>query len=222
MKPFVAVVIFCAAASAQVATKANENYKTPQGRASIAAGLGDPERDATEKPKKIVADMDVQPGMTVADVGTGVGYMLPFLSAAAGPDGKVLAEDIQTDFLDKAKARVGHDKLTNVEFILGTDRNPKLPEDSVDRILVLEVYHHFDYPGEMLSHLGAALKPGGRLVIVDFYKRRGAMGDGDRALQHIRLDEDGVIKEVEENGFRLVSQHEHIPKRQYLAIFEKK
>jgi ubiquinone/menaquinone biosynthesis C-methylase UbiE len=222
MKQFVAVVIFCAAASAQVATKANENYKTPQGRAGIAAGLGDPERDATEKPKKIVADMDIQPGMTVADVGTGVGYMLPFLSKATGPSGCVLAEDIQTDFLDKAKAKVRGNKLKNVEFILGTDRNPKLPEDSVDRILVLEVYHHFDYPAEMLSYLGAALKPGGRLIIVDFYKRRGAMGEGDRALQHIRLDEDGVIKEVEQNGFHPVSQHEHIPKRQYLAIFEKK
>jgi len=222
MKRFLAVLLLCGAASSQVATKANETYKTPQGRASIAAGLDNPDRDARQKPKELVKAMDIQPGMTVVDLGTGVGYMLPFLSAAVGPDGKVIGEDIQADFLNKAQAKAKKDNLMNVEFIVGTDKYPKLPENSADRILVLEVYHHFDYPAQMLAHIAAALKPGGRLVIVDYYKRRGAMGDGDRALQHIRLDEGGVIQEVEANGFQLISQHEHIPKSQYMAIFGKK
>ncbi|MEO7142667.1 MAG: methyltransferase domain-containing protein [Bryobacteraceae bacterium] len=222
MKRYLAMLVLSVAACAQVATKANENYQTPQGRAGIAAGLDNPERNAAEKPKDLVKAMGIAPGMTVVDLGTGVGYMLPFLCDAVGTGGKVIGEDIQTDFLDKARAKAKHDKLGNVEFILGTATDPNLPADTADRILVLEVYHHFDYPAKMLAHLKAALRPDGELVIVDFYKRRGAMGDGDRALQHIRLDEDGVIQEVEANGFRLISRHEHIPKRQYMAIFGKK
>ena len=222
MKHFLAVVMVCASGWAQVATKANETYKTPEGRAAVARGLEDPARDARQKPKELVAAMEIAPGMTVVDVGTGVGYMLPFLSAAAGPAGKVIGEDIHTDFLDKAKAKAKQYNLTNDEFVLGTDTDPKLPEAAVDRVLVLDVYHHFDYPGKMLAHIAAALKPAGHLVIVDYYKRRGAMGEGDRALEHIRLDEDDVIKEVEANGFRLLSQHERIPKSQYMAVFARK
>jgi predicted methyltransferase len=222
MKQFLVVLISCGAACAQVATKANEAYKSPEGRAGLAKTLADPARDARQKPKELVASMEIAPGMTVVDLGTGVGYMLPFLSAAVGPGGKVIGEDIQTDFLDKAKAKARNEKLGNVVFQLGTDTDPKLPENAVDRILVLDVYHHFDYPEKMLAHIAAALKPDGRLAIVDYYKRRGAMGEGDRALEHIRLDEDDVIKEIEANGFHLLSQHERIPKSQYMAVFGKK
>ena len=110
--------------------------------------------------------------------------------------------------------------LTNVKFVLGTDRDPKLPADTVDAVLVLDTYHHFDYPEAMLAHIRDSLLSDGRLVIVDYYKRPDAM-PGGRAMEHIRLDEDDVIKEVEANGFRLSSKKELIPKHQYLAIFVK-
>ena len=79
---------------AQVATDANQRYQTAEGRKAIAAGLGSAERDATERPQELVDEMGLKPGMTVADVGTGVGYMLPYLSRAVGPSGHVTAEDI--------------------------------------------------------------------------------------------------------------------------------
>lgn len=217
------VLLFLAALPAlpQVAEKANEGYKTKEGREQVARGLGGADRDQRQKPKELVDAMGLKPGMAVADVGTGVGYMLPHLSSAVGPNGKVLAQDIQEDFLEKARATAKN--LTNVSFILGSPNDPKLPADSVDSILVLDAYHHFDYPDKMLAHLHKALKAGGRLVIVDYYKREGAMGGGNnrRALEHIRLDEADVRKEIEANRFRFVSLREHIPQSQYMAIFEK-
>jgi predicted methyltransferase len=95
-----------------------------------------------------------------------------------------------------------------VQFVLGTDRDPKLPADTLEGVLVLDVYHHFDYPEAMLEHIRDSLLSDGKLVIVEYFKRPGAMpgGDPDRAVQHIRLDQDDLIKEVEANGFRLVFQ----------------
>ena len=94
--------------------------------------------------------------MTVADIGTGTGYMLPYLSRAVGAKGKVIGEDIANDFLDRARARVAADKIANANLILGTDTDPKLPRGAVDIALVLDVYHHFDYPDKMLANIAPA------------------------------------------------------------------
>src|SRR6516164_4025470 len=88
---------------AQVAAQANSGYQTEQQRKAVANGLADPARDEKQKPGELIRAMGLQPGMTVADVGTGIGYMLPFLSRRVGPEGKVLAEDIFDDFLSAAK-----------------------------------------------------------------------------------------------------------------------
>jgi ubiquinone/menaquinone biosynthesis C-methylase UbiE len=208
------------AASAQVATDVNRRYQDPQQRASIGKGLGDPSRDAQEKPRELVAEMQLHPGMTVADVGTGVGYMLPFLDAAIEPGGHLIAEDIFADFLDKARAKAAKAGLNDVGFVLGSETDPKLPAGKVDAVLVLETYHHFDYPEKMLAGIACGLAPGGRLFIVDYYKRPSAM-PGQDAMHHIRLDVDGVVKEVEANGFKLAWQREHLPGSQYIVCFTK-
>ncbi len=208
---------------AQVAVEANTGYKTPEARATIAKTLSSDERDSRQRPKELIVALGVKPGMHVADIGTGVGYMLPFFSEAVGDKGHIVAEDIFPDFLTKAKQLTASKGLKNVEFIQGTDKNPSLKQNSLDLALVLDVYHHFDYPAEMLAAIRAALKNNGRLAICEYYKRVGAMGDptSDRAVKHIRLDEADVIKEIEANGFKLVKSDEFNPKSQYLAIFEK-
>jgi ubiquinone/menaquinone biosynthesis C-methylase UbiE len=218
------LLLMSTAAFAQVAGQANDNYKTPAGRENIARTLGDPTREDRQRPRDIIDAMDLKPGGSVADVGTGVGFMLPYLSHAVGDSGHVIGEDIQNDFLDKAKLKAQVSRLGNVQFVQGTDRDPKLPADTLESVLVLDVYHHFDYPETMLEHIRDSLLSDGKLVIVEYFKRPGAMQNSDPnfALQHIRLDQDDLIKEVEANGFRLVSKHDLVPKSQYIAVFGKK
>jgi ubiquinone/menaquinone biosynthesis C-methylase UbiE len=212
------VPVLISTALAQVAEKANSGYKTPEGREQVARTLIAPDRDARQKPEELVQAMSIKPGMVVADVGTGAGYMLPFLSRAVGANGRVLAEDIQDDFLAKARSKAESEKLGNITYIKGSETDPMLPRGGVDVALALDSYHHYDYPEKMLAGLRKGLKPGGRLVIVEYYKSATAMPNG-RALEHIRLDAPDVIKEIEANGFRLVSQREHIKGSQYMLTF---
>jgi ubiquinone/menaquinone biosynthesis C-methylase UbiE len=218
---FLGVLVLAAAVPAQVATDANSGYKSQQQRQGVAKGLANPERDNIQKPAQLVKEMGVRPGMTVADVGTGIGYMLPFLSRAVGPEGRVIAEDIFDDFLEGARQRVQAAKLTNVTFVKGTDSDPNLPEGQLDLVLVLDVYHHFDYPEKMLAAISKALKPDGKLVVVEYYKREEAMPN-KRALTHIRLDMLDFIKEIEANQFHLLAAKEWIKNVQYMLVLEKK
>ncbi len=214
------LLLSAAVATGQVATQANEGYKTPEGRDTVAKTLSAPDRDEKQKPRELVAAMSLKPGMVVADIGTGTGYMLPFLSAAVGTQGRVFSEDIFPDFLEKARNTVKQHNLSNVEFTQGAETDPGLPVNGVDVALALDSYHHWNYPEKMLAALHRELRDGGRLVIVEYYKRPDAM-PGRRAMQHIRLDAPDVIKEIEANHFRLLSQHEHVKGSQYMAIFEK-
>jgi len=206
--------------TAQVAGPANAGYQTEQQRKGLAAGLGDPARDERQKPGELIRAMGLQPGMTVADVGTGIGYMLPFLSRRVGAGGHVIAEDIFDDFLASARQRAENLKLANVTFVKGTETDPKLPGAAVDIVLALDVYHHFDYPEKMLAAIHQSLKPGGKLVVVEYYKRQEAMPNG-RALTHIRLDMPDVIKEIEANHFHLIAEKEHVPDSQYILVLRK-
>jgi ubiquinone/menaquinone biosynthesis C-methylase UbiE len=214
MKLSALMMIFALAASAQVASQANQGYKTKDGRDSVAKTLDNPNRDKSQKPEEIIAALDIQPGMAVADIGTGTGYMLPFLSRAVGTTGKAFGEDIQNEFLDRARAKVAGDKLSNTTLILGTETDPKLPAATMDIELVLDVYHHFDYPDKMLANLAHGLKPGGHLVIIDFYRK-------DRP-DHIRLEREDVLKEIESNGFHLTGQQDKIGNNQYMLTFAKR
>jgi len=220
MKGLLVALVFGATLWGQVAGQANSGYQTEQQRKAVANGLADPARDEKQKPGELVRAMGLQPGMTVADVGTGIGYMLPFLSRRVGPTGHVIAEDIFDDFLDSAKQAAENQKLENVTFVKGTETDPKLPEGEVDVVLALDVYHHFDYPDKMLAAIHKSLKPGGKLVVVEYYKRPEAMPN-NRALTHIRLDMPDVIKEIEGNHFHLLSEKEHIPDSQYMLVLRK-
>jgi ubiquinone/menaquinone biosynthesis C-methylase UbiE len=210
--------VFAGCVVAQVAEKANEGYKTPEARRGMIGALTDPTRDARQRPRELVAALGIRPGMTVIDFGSGPGYMLPHLSEAVGSQGQVISQDIFPDFLAEARKRTAG--LKNVSFVQGNAKESKLSAKSADLILVLDVYHHLDYPQETLAQLRAALKPGGRLAIVEYHKNDVAMNG--RAKEHVRLAESDAVAEIEANGFRLKSKSDFVPQVQWLGMFEAK
>lgn len=176
--------------------------------------------DSLQRPGVLLHEMKLDAGMTVADIGTGLGNMLAMLSRRVGPTGRVLAEDTEDPLLAAAKETAATQNLGNVTFIKGTETDPKLPDSQVDVVFAFDVYHHFASPEKMLAAIYKSLRPEGRLVIVEYYKRESAMPDG-KALTRIRLDLPDMIKELEANHFHLVEEKEYLKNSQYLLILEK-
>lgn len=132
--------------------------------------LDRPERLQEEGTDKLLKALDgyVKPGLTVCDMGAGSGYYTFPLAAKVGAKGQVLAVDVQKEMLAIIKTRMKQRKVTNIETILGTRTDPKLPEGKVDLILMVDVYHEFSHPYEMTAAMVKALKPGGLLVFVEY------------------------------------------------------
>lgn len=215
-------LLAASSAPAQVAEGANQGYQTREQRAGVARNLGDPEREKRDKPRELVAELDIKEGMTVADIGTGVGFMIPYFLERIGDSGKLYAEDIQQDFLNTVEEKKKDNGWNNVVTILGDERDPKLPAGETDLAFILDAYHHFNYPAESLAAIRESLKPDGRLVVVDFYRsRKHPRMSEERLKDHIRKDRDGFAAEIEDAGFRLVRHFDQLP-HQYVLIFNRK
>jgi ubiquinone/menaquinone biosynthesis C-methylase UbiE len=204
----------------QVAQEANRDYATEEQRAKIVERLESPARLANLRPAELVARLEIRRGSTVVDLGAGTGTLLEALSHAVGSNGRVIAEDIHADLLDRARGRVKKAGLDNVDFVLGSEVDPKLPAGSADAVVVLDAYHHFDYPEQMLAAIKRSLRPGGRLAIIEYHKKRGAMeSDPDFALQHVRAGADQVVREVAAAGYKLLWRREYTTGSQYIVMF---
>lgn len=128
----------------------------------------DPARDEWQKPARVVELMAITPGMTVADVGAGTGYFAPHLSRAVGASGKVIAEDVEPEMVKWLEARAKREGLENVRPSLGAADDPKLPSGGVDRVLVVDTWHHIQDRAAFSKKLAEALAPGGAVFVVDF------------------------------------------------------
>jgi len=133
-----------------------------------AEWLERPERDAEEQPELLTRQLNLQPGMVVADIGAGTGYFTRRLARKVGPAGQVMAVDIQPEMLDLLTNQMAQLRLSNVVPVLGLTSTPRLPEGAVDLVLMVDVYHEFDFPFEMMRGICAALKPAGRVVFVEY------------------------------------------------------
>jgi ubiquinone/menaquinone biosynthesis C-methylase UbiE len=197
---------------AQVAKKANEDYETAERRQHAAAEMDHRVRPSVEHTAELVESLGIRPTDAVADVGAGVGYLIPYLLPKVGPFGSVVAEDIVPDFVAKIQEKIKAAGWRNVRAVLGTEQDPKLPSARFDVAIVLDTYHHFNYPAQMLQHIRTALKPMGRLIVIEYYRSRHHPAATDEDLQsHIRLDHDGVVAEVSAHGFHLTKSFDHLP-----------
>ena len=127
-----------------------------------------PERESEEKPELLMSALKLKPGQSVADIGAGTGYYTRRLAQAVGTNGAVYAVEIQQEMLDILTNKMAGLDIHNVKPVLGVITDPKLPANSIDLILMVDVYHEFDHPYEMTEAMTKALKPGGRLVFVEF------------------------------------------------------
>ncbi len=201
-------------ACALFAQDPNANYRTKEGRDRMADTLDSPTRAEGMHLSEVVQMLKVKPGDSVADVGTGTGILVPLLSAAVGAKGRVYAEDIFPDFLDRVRTKVAREHMTNVTIVLGSENDPWLPQSQLAAAAVIDAYHHFEHPKEMLAGIHSALAAGGRLAIVDFLK------SASPSPGHIQKDRDEVVREIEQNGFKL-EQNTKISERQYALVFRK-
>jgi len=126
------------------------------------------EREEEEQPERVLAALGLQPGMAVADIGAGSGFYSWRLARKVGPDGTVYAVEIQPEMLDYVQRHMKLRGVGNVKAILGTATDPRLPRGALDVVLMVDVYHEFEFPYEMLAAIARALKPGGRVAFVEF------------------------------------------------------
>ncbi len=182
-----------------------------------AAGwLDRPEREEEEKPSKLLELLAIKPGQVVADVGAGSGYHALRIAKLVGDKGRVYAVDIQEEMLtiiaDKAKKQ----KLGNVEGVLGKIDDPKLPEGNVDLVILVDVYHEFSHPFEMMQGIVKSLKPGGRVAFVEYRAE-----DERVPIKRVhKMSERQVIREMEPFPVKHVKTHRELP-WQHLVVFEK-
>lgn len=202
------VVLTAAALSAQGAA---------HGRLFLPEDLGileSPDRNEWQQPDRIMDALSIAEASRVADVGAGGGWFTVRLARRVGPNGRVFAEDVQSEMIESTKRRVANQGLTNVEFVLGTVDEPGLP-DGLDAILIVDTYPQFERPIELLRRLARSLKPNGRLGIVDF-KKDGAGGPGPAVTE--RVDETVVKRDAAAAGLRLVREETFL-RYQYLLVF---
>lgn len=184
--------------------------------AAGAGWLDRPEREAEEAPDQALDALGLHAGMTVADVGAGTGYMTLRMARRVGPTGKVYANDLQPEMLQKLRAKSQREKLSNIETVQGTERDPKLPPNTMDLVLLVDVYHEFSAPQAMLAGIRRSLKPDGRLVLLEYRKEDPAVPI--RPEHKMSVTE--VKTEVEAEGYKLDQVIEKLP-RQHIIIFRK-
>ncbi len=197
------LVLFVASAAAQEV----HQHHPPRSADEYARILENPQRDAWQKPHEVVTALALRPDEAVADIGAGTGY---FARRFAPHAGKVFAVDIDARLLEKAAAGAPANLLT----VLAAPDDPRLPDSSVDTIFFCDVLHHIGNRPAYYARLHRALKPGGRIVIVDFHKRKLPVGPPES----MKLSEEQVVKELEAGGFRKTQSFDFLP-HQYFLVF---
>lgn len=174
------------------------------------------EREMEENTSLLLKNLAVKPGMFIADIGAGSGYHSAKLSKMVG-SGKVFAVDVEQEMIAFLQARIKREKLSQIVPVLCTEKSVALPENTIDLILLVDVYHEFSYPYEMALSMFSALKPGGKLVLVEFRSE-----DDDVPIKTIhKMSENQAVKELKIAGFKFEKNISNLP-WQHCLVFTKK
>ena len=177
------------------------------GPSENAAFFDRPERDAEERPDQIISALALSPGATVADVGCGTGYFTWRLAEQVGPTGKVLAVDVQQRMLDLTRTAVRQRKLRNVDYALATGNDPRLPANTFDLVFIAYAYHEFADPERVMAAVRSSLKPGGRVVILEYAKESNI---APASPMH-KMSFDEIRREIEPVGFTIDRLFDFLP-----------
>jgi cyclopropane fatty-acyl-phospholipid synthase-like methyltransferase len=172
------------------------------------------DRETTDQPEHVLDVLGVKPGMTVADVGAGSGYFTVRIARRIAPNGHVLATDLQPEMLDLLRAKVKEAKLTNVVPVLATESDAKLPRGELDLVLMVDVYHELPKPAQTLAQVRAALRPEGRIALVEY---RGEDPEVPIKPEH-KTTLVQVRRELEANGFVFRSSDESLPQQRIIVF----
>ena len=175
-----------------------------------------PDRDLWQRPDQIMDAMGIADASVVADIGAGSGWFTIRLARRVGPQGLVYAEDVQPEMINAITRRVQREGLANVRAVRGQNSDPRLPPGSLDAVLVVDAYHEVEDRVTMLANLARALKPQGRIGVVDFKLD----GTGPGPAPDERVSPDVVVKDAAKAGLRLVRQEPFL-QYQYFLIFGK-
>jgi SAM-dependent methyltransferase len=173
-----------------------------------------PDRETTEQPEKVLDALHIAPGSTVADIGAGTGYYSLRLAKRVGPQGRVLATDIQAEMLSRLRANMKKTGITNIEPILCTPTDAKLPAGQLDLALMVDVYHELARPEETIAQVRRALKPHGRLVLIEYRGEDPAVPIKPEHKMTLRQ----VREEIEPLGFQVQHIFDFLP-RQHIVVF---
>ena len=201
-------------AEGQAARERHEMHRLHGDAAAYIAALEDPARDAYQKPHEVIQALGVRPGEVIADIGAGSGYFALRLAHHVGQEGRVYAVDVSPDMVRHLNRRVRDAGLLNVSTILAPPDDPLLPR-SVDRFLLVNVWHHVEDQAGYLARMRKHLAPGGQVVMIDFHRREMPVGP---PLQE-KIAREDLVRQMEAHGFRLAQEHDFLP-YQYFLVFE--
>jgi len=181
------------------APKVGTRTRQPHHAYSGVAFLDRIGRDAEERPETLINALEIPAGSTVAEIGSGTGYYTWRLARTVGPSGKLFAVDVQQAMLDRTAETIRKYQLGNVELVLGDETSPHLPSKALDLVFIANAYHEFSNPEAILAAAVQSLRPGGRLVVIE-YAEGHPFGPLDKAQ---RMTEEQIRSEIEPAGFDL-------------------
>lgn len=196
----------------------NDTFRNPNVKEFIERFEGE-SREIFEKRNDVLKACELKPGQAVADIGAGTGLYTRLFAKAVGEKGKVYAVDIAQKFLDHIQQTAQKLELRNIKTVLGKDISPELPAQSVDVVFICDTYHHFEFPYKIMAEIHKAIKPGGKLIVIDFIRIPGQSREW--VLNHVRAGQEQVEKEITTAGFKKVADHKNIFKENFFVVFEK-